>query len=50
MDILSAILALMVVKEIDRQQTESEKLIPRETLSRQPPPPPILEPASVLEA
>jgi Domain of unknown function (DUF4328) len=45
MDILSAILAIMVVKEIDRQQTESEKLIPRETLSSQPPPPPALEPA-----
>jgi len=44
MDILSAILAIMVVKEIDRQQTESEKLIPRESLSGQPPPPPTLAP------
>jgi hypothetical protein len=49
MDILSAILALMVVKEIDRQQTDSATLIPREALSGQPPPPPNLEPASALE-
>ncbi len=45
LDILAAILAIMVVKEIDKQQTESAKLIPREALSGQPPPPPTLEPA-----
>ena len=43
LDILAAILALMVVKEIDKQQTESEKLIPREVLGAQPPPPPAME-------
>jgi hypothetical protein len=45
LDILAAILAVMVVKEIDKQQTESAKLIPREFASSQPPPPPVLEPA-----
>lgn len=45
LDLLSAVLALMVVREIDRQQTESEKLIPREWSSSYPPPPPVLETA-----
>lgn len=43
LDILAAILALMVVREIDRQQTESAKLIPREFKSPLPPPPPTLD-------
>ncbi len=42
LDILAAILALMVVREIDRQQTESAKLIPGEFKNTQPPPPPTL--------
>lgn len=42
LDILAAILALMVVREIDRQQTESAKLIPGELKSPYPPPPPPL--------
>jgi hypothetical protein len=41
LDILAAILALMVVREIDRQQTESAKLIPGEAKSHYPPPPPL---------
>jgi hypothetical protein len=45
LDILAAILAIMVVREIDRQQTESAKLIPTRLMGSQPPPPPTLEPA-----
>jgi hypothetical protein len=41
-DILAAILAIMVVREIDRQQIESAKLIPSEMVSPGPPPPPVL--------
>lgn len=40
LDILAAILAIMVVREIDKQQTESAKLIPRESMNPQLPPPP----------
>jgi hypothetical protein len=40
--ILAAILAIMVVREIDRQQIESAKLIPSEMVSPGPPPPPVL--------
>jgi hypothetical protein len=40
LDILAAILALMVVQEIDKQQTESSKLISPQALITQPPLPP----------
>lgn len=39
LDILAAILAIMVVREIDRQQSESAKLIAREFEPHLPPPP-----------
>lgn len=39
-DILASILAIMVVREIDRQQIESAKLIPSELVGPGPPPPP----------
>lgn len=43
LNILAAILAIMVIREIDRQQLESAKLIPNEMLSPGlPPPPPVL--------
>ncbi len=45
LDILAAILALMVVREIDKQQTESAKLIPGEVSGPQLPPPPAIETA-----
>ncbi|HKO99835.1 MAG TPA: DUF4328 domain-containing protein [Pyrinomonadaceae bacterium] len=45
LDIVAAILAIMVVREIDRQQRESEKLIPSLYSNPQPPPPPVLETA-----
>lgn len=44
LDILAAILAIMVVREIDEQQTESAKLIPTQLMGHKPPPPPSLEP------
>ena len=40
LDIAAAVLAIMVVREIDRQQTESAKLIPGQLVSLGPPPPP----------
>lgn len=44
LDILAAILAIMVVREIDKQQTESSKLIAPPALIDQPPlPPPSFE-------
>jgi hypothetical protein len=44
LNILAAVLAIMVVREIDRQQLESAKLIPSELLSPGlPPPPPVLD-------
>ncbi len=45
LDILAAILAIMVVKEIDQRQTESATLIPGGMVGPQPPPPPALTPA-----
>jgi len=45
LDVVSAILALLVVREIDKQQTESAKLIPRELISPMPPPQPTPEAA-----
>jgi hypothetical protein len=41
LDILACVLALMVVREIDRQQTDSAKLIPSKSKSPYPPPPPL---------
>jgi hypothetical protein len=42
-NILAAILVIMVIREIDRQQIESAKLIPSELVSPGlPPPPPVL--------
>jgi hypothetical protein len=45
LSILAAILAIMVVREIDKQQSESAKLIPREFASPQIPPPPAFDAA-----
>lgn len=39
-DIFSAILAIMVVREIQKQQRESSKLIQAQEINTQPPPPP----------
>jgi hypothetical protein len=41
LDIAAAILAIMVVREIDRQQSESAQLISREFVSPHLPPPPV---------
>jgi len=43
-DIVAAILAIMVVREIQTQQTESSKLVPHDMSNLGPPPPPILNP------
>ena len=45
LDILAAVLALMVVKEIDKQQMEIAELIPSRMMGPQVPPPPVLDPA-----
>lgn len=45
LDLLAAILALMVVREIDRQQSANEKLMPG-LVSPHPPRPPVLQPAA----
>lgn len=43
LNILAAMLVIMVIREIDRQQLESAKLIPNEQMSPGlPPPPPVL--------
>lgn len=44
LDLIAAILALMVVRQIDRQQLANEKLFPG-MVSPLPPPPPVLPPA-----
>lgn len=45
LDILAAILALMVVREIDSQQAESAALVPSELMGPYLPPPPVQDPA-----
>ncbi|MDQ5843759.1 MAG: DUF4328 domain-containing protein [Acidobacteriota bacterium] len=45
-DILSAVLALMVVREIEKQQTESSKLIPPDHMTAPPVPPTFESPLS----
>ena len=45
LDILAAVLALMVIREIDRQQTETAKLVRGDVKSPYPPPPPVLDAA-----
>lgn len=44
LDLLAAVLALMVVREIDRQQLANEKLYPG-MVNPHPPPPPMLQPS-----
>jgi hypothetical protein len=48
-DILSALLAIMVVREIENQQTESSKLISQQQMDPQPPAPPVFEPPLTFE-
>lgn len=48
-DVLSAVLALMVVREIEKQQTESSKLLSQPQMDMQPPGPPVFEPPLSLE-
>lgn len=43
LDILAAIMAIMVVREIDKQQVESAQLISRESMDPQLPPPPAFD-------
>jgi len=45
LDIFSVIPAIMVIREIDRQQTESSNLISRQAVQDQPPQPPQFDPA-----
>jgi hypothetical protein len=45
LDIGAAILAIMVVREIDKQQSESAQLISREFVSPHVPPPPVFDPS-----
>ena len=42
--LMAAVLAIMVVREIDRQQTASAMLIANELMTPGPPPPPVLTP------
>ena len=50
LDIAAAVLAMMVVREIDRQQIESAKLIPGKLVSLGPPPPPFPLPVETSKA
>jgi len=45
LDIFAVIPAIMVIREIDRQQTESSNLISRPAVQAQPPQPPQFDPA-----
>ena len=42
-DVFSAVLAVMVVREIEKQQTESSKLVSQQQMDLQPPSPPVFE-------